>query len=197
MTGVARSFTYTAFILMLLFGVVGGMFVAGYAFEDLSTWAAVGSTAAWLVPVLVLVVVALRARGRAPAVFVTLTVLVAGLTLLDSSVGIVGPAGRGPAAAIGVFGLGVAMAFLGLYRSLLAGLLLMVLGAAQLAATAIAFLGEWQAGGGPGTVHLLTTSSGVVVLPLLVCGALYLAAGGLTHESLRFWSPRPMPPAAH
>ena len=65
----------------------------------------------------------------------------------------------------------------------------------QLAATSIGFLQEWRDGGGPGLGHLLTTSSGVVVVPMLVAGALFLVAGGLAHQSLRFWNH--LPPAAH
>ncbi|MGN6129287.1 MAG: hypothetical protein ACTHOK_03010 [Nocardioidaceae bacterium] len=46
MTRVARVLTVLAFGLMALFGVLGSMFVAGYAFEDLPLPAAVGLTAA-------------------------------------------------------------------------------------------------------------------------------------------------------
>lgn len=197
MTGTAKVLKYAAFTLLVFFGVVGGLFIAGYAFEDLSTWAAIGSTAAWMVPILVLVAVARWWRDWAPAVFVTLTALVAGLTILDSAFGFVDRDAVGPVAAIGVFSLGVALAFLGLYRTALAGLLLVVLGGAQLAATALGFVDEWQSGGGPGLGDLLTTSSGIVVVPLLLAGTLFLIAGGLNHESVKFWHLPPATPLTH
>ena len=197
MTGTARFLTNAAFTFLVAFGVLGGLFVAGYAFADLSTWAAIGSTAAWLVPILVLAAVARWWRDRAPAVFVTLTVLVAGLTVLDSAFGFVDRDAAGPVAAIGVFSLGVSLAFLGLYRTALAGLLLVVLGVAQLAATALGFVEDWQGGGGPGLGHLLTTSSGIVVVPLLLAGTLFLIAGALSHESVKFWHLPPATPLTH
>ena len=195
MTGTAKILKYIAFGAMVLFGVVGGLFVAGYAFEDLSTWAAIGSTAAWLVPPEVLSLLALTRYSAVPTVFVVLTGLVVAVTLLDSSVNLVDRDALGPVAAIGVFALGVSLAFLGLRETSLAGLLLVVLGVVQLAATSIGFIDEWRAGGGPGLGDLLTTSSGVIVVPLLVVGALFLVAGGLAHQSLRFW--HHLPPAAH
>jgi hypothetical protein len=195
MTGTAKILTYIAFTLMALFGVVGGLFVAGYAFEDLSTWAAIGSTAAWLVPTVVLCLLALTRYSAVPTVFVVLTGLVAAFTLVDSSVGLVDRDALGPVAAIGVFALAVSLAVLGLRQASLAGLLLVVLGLVQLAATSIGFLGEWEAGGGPRLGALLTTSSGVIVVPLLLVGALFLVAGGLAHQSMRFWH-HDLPPTA-
>ena len=194
MTGTARVLKYIAFTLMVLVGLVGGLFVAGYAFEDLSTWAAIGSTAAWLVPTVVLCLLALTTYSAVPTVFVVLTGLVSAFTLLDSAVGLVDRDSLGPVAAIGVFALAVSLAFLGLRQASLAGLLLVVLGVVQLAATSIGFVEEWQAGGGPGLGALLTTSSGVIVLPMLVVGALFLVAGGLAHQSMRFWH---LPPTVH
>ena len=90
---------------------------------------------------------------------------------------------------IGVFALAVSLGFLGLHRSSLAGLLLILLGVAQLGATVLGFSGELADGTGPGLGSMLTTSSGVVVAPLLLVGVLFLVAGALTHDSLRFWHP--------
>ncbi len=194
MTGAAKVLKYIAFTLMVLVGLVGGLFVAGYAFEDLDTWTAIGSTAAWLVPTVVLCLLALTSSSAVPTVFVVLTGLVSAFTLLDSAVGLVDRDSLGPVAAIAVFALAVSLAFLGLRQSSLAGLLLVVLGVVQLAATSLVFVQEWQGGGGPGVGHLLTTSSGVIVLPMLFVGALFLVAGGLAHQSMRFWH---LPPTAH
>jgi hypothetical protein len=197
MTGTAKILRNTAFSVMVLLGVLGGAFVAGSTFEDLGTWAAIGSTAAWLVPTVVLCLLALTAYSAVPTAFVVLTGFAAAFTLLDSAMTIIDRDAIGPVAAIGVFALAVSLAFLGLRQASLAGLLLLTLGAAQLAATAIGVRDEWQAGAGPGLGHLLTTSSGVIVLPVLLVGALFLLAGGLAHQSMRFWHLPPTVRSAH
>jgi hypothetical protein len=184
-SGAAKVLRYVAFTLMTLFGVLGGLFVAGYAFEDLSTWVAVASTAAWAAPMVALSVVAVRFPTRAAPWLAGLTGAVAVLTLLDAAFQLVDRDALGPAVGITVFALAVSLGFLGLRRSTLAGALLLVLGVAQLAATAIGFVSEWAEGGGPSLADMLTTSSGVIVVPMLVVGLLFLLAGGLSHDSLR------------
>jgi hypothetical protein len=66
--------------------------------------------------------------------FVGATALVVLFTLADSAFGII-PRGSGPVVAVVVFAIGVALAFLGLHHAELAGLLMVVAGLAQLAAT--------------------------------------------------------------
>lgn len=190
----ARILRYTAFTMMALFGLFGGLFAAGYAFEDLSTWVAIGSTLAVAVPTIVLSVLAFRFSDAAAPWFVVLTGLVAVGTLLDAGFQVVDADAVGPVVAIGVFALAVSLAFLGLHRSALAGVLLLLLGAAQLGGVVLGFSDELAEGGGPGLGDMLTTSSGVIVLPLLVVGLLFVVAGALTHDSLRFWH---LPPTAH
>ncbi|MDO8108397.1 hypothetical protein Q6348_14455 [Isoptericola sp. b441] len=193
MTGTAKLLTNLAFAMMVLFGVIGGLFIAGYAFEDLSTWAAIGSTAAWLVPTVLLCLLSFSAHPAVPTVFVVLSGLVATFTVLDATTHLVDRDAIGPVAAIGVFALAVSLAFLGRRRMSLAGILLVGLGVVQLVATGVGFVDEWRGGGGPGLGDLLTTSSGVIVVPMLLVGALFLVAGGLAHQSGRFWH---LPPAA-
>ncbi len=185
MTRGVKVLRNTGFVLIVLFGVVGALMVAGYAFQDLSLWAAIGSTAAWLVPMVVLSVVAMRSERVAPPTFVVLTVVVGALTILASSFGWVGRDGRGPVAAIGIFALAVALGFLGLRRTALAGVLLVVLGLAQLAAAVVELANAGAEGPGPGLSHILSSSSGVVVLPVVLVGLLYLAAGGMGHDTVR------------
>jgi hypothetical protein len=195
MTGTAKVLRYAAFTLMILVGLLGGLVVAGYAFEDLSTWAAIGSTAAWLLPTVALGVVAFRYPNESAPWFVGLTGVAAVLTLLDSAVQVVDRDAVGPVATIGVFALAVSLAVLGLRRAALAGLLLVLLGLAQLGGTVLGFADELRdGGGGPGLGDLLTTSGGVIVTPVVLVGLLYLVAGSLTHESPRF---RHLPPSAH
>ncbi len=185
MAGAARPLRYVAFTLMMLFGVVGIAFVVGETFTDPGGWPAVALTAAWAVPMLALIAYALVRKERAAPVFVVVTVLIAILAIVYEIAGTRTRSGMGPVSAISVFALGVALAFLGLYRSLLAGVLLVVLAAVQLAAT---MLGAAVAGGPDGGRPLgsiLGGSSGVIVVPLALIGLLFVAAGLAAHESLR------------
>ncbi len=184
MTRVARALRYTAFSLMVLFGVLGGLFVAGYAFEDPGGWNAVLMTAGWVLPMLALVVYALVRKEAAGPVFVAVTAFVGVGTVLDSLVTLVPRDDWGPVLSVSVLALGVALAFLGLFHARLAGLLMTGLALVQLLATALAHVvhGELFTDGGPGLVALLGGSSGVVVLPLLVTGALFLMADSLSHQ---------------
>lgn len=185
MTGAAKTLRYTAFTLMVLFGVLGGLFAAGYAFEDPGGWAAVLMTAGSVLPVLALAVYALVRKEAAAPVFVAVTAFVCLSTVLDSLVTIVPRDEWGPVLAIGVFSLGVALAFLGLFRSTLAGLLLVVLAVVQLASIVLLHLVHGGLSEGPGIGGMLGGSSGVVVMPLLVIGILFLLAGSAAHEHLR------------
>ena len=194
MTGTAKVLRYAAFTLMMLVGLLGALFVAGYAFSDLSIWVAIASTAAWLLPTVLLAVVVLRHPNESAPWLVALTALVAVLTVLDSVFAVVDRDALGPVAPIAVSALAVSLAVLGLRRASLAGLLLVLLGVTQLGATALGFGGEARGGGGPTLGDLLTMSGGVVVAPVVVVGLLYLVAGALSHESPRI---RHLPPSAH
>lgn len=198
MTGTAKILRYAAFTLMTLFGLLGGLFAAGYAFEDLSTWAAIGLTASYALPTIALSVVALRYPAQAAPWFVGLSGVVAVVTLLNAGFDVVDTYSVGPVVAVGVFALAVSLGFLGLHRSALAGVLLVMLGLAQFGAVVLGFRNEITdelAEAGPGLGDMLTTSSGVIVVPMVVVGLLFLVAGALTHESLRFW--HHLPPTAH
>jgi hypothetical protein len=195
MTRVARIVRYVAFGAMVLFGLGGGLFAAGYAFEDPGGWTAVAMTVLWVLPVALLVLLALLRPAAAGPVFVGVTAVVATATVLDAAFELVPRDAWGPVGAVSVLGLAVALAFLGLHRAGLAGLLMVVLGLAQLLATVLPHLGQ-PPGEGPGLGAMLGGSSGVVVLPLLVDGALFLVSGRLAHEPLRPGG-TPRPRAAH
>jgi hypothetical protein len=193
MTGVARALRWTAFTLMALFGLLGGLFVAGYAFEDPGGWDAVLMTAGWVLPTAALSIYAVVRKAAAGPVFVAVTGFVALSTVLDSLLEVVPRDDWGPVLAIGVFSLGVALAFLGLYRASLAGLLMVALALVQLAAIVLLHAVHGGLAEGPGLGAMLGGSSGVVVLPLLVVGVLFLIAGSLGHDSLRRPAPRVRP----
>ena len=128
---------YVAFTLMALFGLLGGAFVLGETFSDPGGWTAVWVSALWVVPLVAMSVFALlRPEAMAP-VFVVVTAVVALFTLVDSLVGIIPRDDWGPVAAIVVFALGVALAFLGLRRALLAGTLMATAAVTQLVAQAV------------------------------------------------------------
>jgi len=184
MARTAKVLRYVAFTLVVLFAVGGGMFVAGETFTDPGGWRAVAMTASWAVPVIALSVFAVRRPAAAGPVLVGVTAIAVLFTLADSAFGIVPRDAWGPVAAVVVFVVVVALGFLGMHRAELAGLLMVLVGAAQLVATLIA-RGGVETGAGPGPGAVLGGSSGVVVLPALVVGLLFVLAGALGHESVR------------
>lgn len=159
------AFGWLAFV-----GLVGGLFVIGETFDDPGGWAAAGLVALWLVPFAALAVLALVSVDRAEPVFLVCTLAVALFTIADSVFGVVPRDSWGPVAAIVVFILGVAVAFLGLHRATLGGALLLILAGAQLVAALAEGIGEEGRGAGPG-------SSTVVIAPLAIGGVLFLLAG--------------------
>ena len=185
MTGTAKVLRYTAFTLMLLFGLLFGLFAAGYAFEDPGGWTAVLMTAGSVLPVVALAAYAMIRKEAAGPVFIAITAFVGLGTVLDSLVEIVPRDDWGPVLAISVFSLGVALAFLGLYRATLAGLLMVGLAVVQLGSIVLLHLVHGGLAEGPRLGAMLGGSSGVVVVPLLLIGILFLLAGTAAHEHLR------------
>ncbi len=179
----SKILTYVAFTLMALFGLLGGAFVLGEVFTDPGGWTAVWLSALWVVPLVGLSLFALLRPETAGPVLVVVTAVVALFTLADSLLDIIPRDDWGPVAAIVVFTLGVTLAFLGLHRALLAGSLMVGIALAQLVAT-LAGAAVHAAGDGAGAG--LGGSSGVVVLPLLVIGALFVEAGRMQGDHLHW-----------
>lgn len=184
-TGTTNAIRYTAFSLMAVVGLVGALFVAGDAFEDPGGSAALLMSAAWLVPTIGLSVFALLRADRAAPILVGATVAVVGFSLADAFFEIIPRDEWGPVSAVAVLALGVTLAFLGLHRSALAGVLMIVAALAQWGAAALSFVVREAGVGGPGPGALLGGSSGAVVLPLLLVGVLFVIAASFDHESLR------------
>ncbi len=180
----AKILRRTAFTFMMAFGLLGTLFVAGYAFEDLDTGTAVGMTAAWVLPMVALAGLALFRPETGAPVLSFATVLVLGFTVVDAVAGVIPRDDVGPVAAVTVFALAVALAALGLHRAKLAGLLMVTTALVQLGATA---LGAYVhgVGEGPGIGALLGTSSGVVVVPVLLAGTAFWLAGVYADEHVR------------
>lgn len=171
---------YVAFVLMILWSAAFGLFAAGYALEDpggLSGALIVG------VPVAVVVLLALLALWRpswASPVFVILVVVVLAVSVSDTfrlgfDRNVVGPVG-----AVSDLVVAAGLGFLGLRRTKLAGLLLVIL---SLGTFGILLAGT--AGAGPDRPPLsaiLGGSSGVGLVPMFLVGLLFLVAGFLMHE---------------
>jgi hypothetical protein len=166
-----KALRYTAFTWMALIGLFGCLFVIGETFDDPGGWQAVVMVASWLVPLVALAWFALRRPAASEPVLVVATALVAAFSLTDAAIGIIPRDSWGPVAAIGVFAVGLALAFLGLHRPSRAGVLLVALAAAQFVAVVL----ERDGSGAPRLS--LGGSSGVVVVPLLLGGVLFLLAG--------------------
>lgn len=180
----ARILKWIAFVLTMLLGALGGMFVAAYAFQEPGGWAAVGLTAAWLVPLVLLAVLALL---RPQVAGVVLAVAVGLVVVIDAVGWSLGEQLRalGPFPAVAALVVGVALGFLGLRRPRLAGLLLAALAVLQYAMTVLgALIRSRGEPGGPGPMMVLGGSSGAVVMPLLVLGVLFFIAGTSAHEKL-------------
>lgn len=180
----AKVLKYLAFTLILLFGVFGLLFAAGYAVEDPGGWAAAGLISAQLVPIIILAVLALWKPAWAAPVFVVITVLVVLFNILDSAFGLLDRNVLGPIGSISVLALALSLGFLGLRRTTLAGILLVVLAVAQFVATVVGFFSR-MAGmdEAPPIGAMLGGSSGVVVVPILIVGILFWVAGALATKS--------------
>ena len=180
----AKVLKYLAFTLILLFGVFGLLFAAGYAVEDPGGWAAAGMIAAQLIPIIILAVLALWKPAWAAPVFVVITVLVILFNILDSAFGLLDRNVLGPIGSISVLALALSLGFLGLRRTTLAGILLVVLAAAQFVATIAGFLVRMAGMDDvPPIGAILGGSSGVVVVPILIVGILFWVAGALAKKS--------------
>jgi hypothetical protein len=120
---------------MTLAGALGGVFAAGYAFSDLETTQAVGSTAPWLVLVVALSAFAFWSHRVVLWAFAALTAFTVVRSPLESALGLTDR--DDPFSAIWVLVLGVALGFLGLHHARLAGGLLAALGVGQLVAVLV------------------------------------------------------------
>lgn len=176
MRATSRVLRYAASGLLGLAAVLMGLFAAGYAYADLPLWLAVSLTVGWLALAGGLGWLAWRRPDAAVPVLLGLTVVLAGVTVTDARVDLFGRDRAGPVMTVVVVAFLVPLAALALHRATAAALLLLVLGTYQGLAAGIVRGGEAPLGA------LLTSSSGVVVVPVLVGALLLLLAGWLAHE---------------
>lgn len=134
MSSPAVLLKYSAVVLMTLTGVLGGVLAARSASSDVETTQAVGSTAPWLVLAIALSAFAFWSRRIAPWAFVALTAFTVVRGSVESAQGLTDR--DDPFAAIWVLVLGVALGYLALHHTRLAGGLLVALGVDAFAAVA-------------------------------------------------------------
>lgn len=120
----ARFLKRTGFTLMVLSTLIAGMFIVGETFTDPGGWKAAGLVAAWAVPLAVLAALAWYRPGWAVPVCIVVTGALIGISIWFT----VSPRGKGPTEAILTFALAAAIAVLGLKRTGVAGVLLLVVG---------------------------------------------------------------------
>ncbi|WP_353509824.1 hypothetical protein [Intrasporangium sp.] len=160
-----------ALVLTSLFAVGGIAFALGYAFEDLSGWAPWLLTAAVVVPLVGLTAMAVRSPRRALHVLVAAIGLFAVWAVLTLFVDI-----DAPTVPVIAVVLALPIAVVGQRYATQAGELLIAVAAVPLLLLVVRLLTEWGAEG-PGLQGALGTSTGAVVVPLLVLAMLFLAGG--------------------
>lgn len=162
-----------AFVLLLIFGVLGVVWVVAERIAD------PGGLAGWLISaalvgaVVVLSVVAMRAPESGRVLIVLAVVALVVFALLDAFVEVL-PRDAGPVAAVVALAVVVPLAFLGLREWRTAGWLLVLAGVVLLGARLAA---ELTASGEVGGFRaLLGGSSGAVAVPMIIGGLLFLMA---------------------
>ncbi len=174
----AASFIkYLAVVLVTLFAVLGGLFAAGYAVEDLEGPTAALVIAAYAVPAGILSAMALIRPGPTGPVLIALSAAMIVFNDIDAVARLIPHDTWGPVGVVAVLMLAAAVGFLGVHRPTLAGWLLVALAVGQAVAALVTRPGD---GGGIPLRAALSGSTGVVVVPLLVIGVLFLIAGRLS-----------------
>jgi hypothetical protein len=164
-------------------GLLGALFVAGETLDDPGGWEGVGLVAAWAVPMVALVVLVLRwpaVAGR----LLPWALAVAGVLLLVDAAGAY-PRDTGPVGTITMFAVAVPCGLLGARRAFEAGVLVLGAAAVQFAAAMV----ERGRSGAP-LGQVLGGSTGVLVVPFLVCAALLLLTAFLERYDAHHPHPR-------
>lgn len=180
----AKVLRFVAFGVLVAVALFGGFFAAGHVVADMPAQVSVLAIGLWLAVAGGLSWWAVRSPDRAVTALLVAVVLAALLTTLDGFLDLFDRNTNGPVSAMVVLALFVPLAVLGLRRALAAGVLLVALAAAQLVATVL--LWTEAAGQAPPWAALFRGSSGILILPMALAGVLFLSAGLLMHESVRF-----------
>lgn len=153
----ARFLKWAGFAVMALFTCFAVAFTIGETFTDPGGWKAAGLVAAWAVPLMVLAALAWFRPGWAVSVCAVLAGALIGISIWF----VVSPQGKGPTEAILTFALAAVIAVLGLKRTGVAGVLLLIVGVAPLA---ISSLGRGHSPASLAAVSAAPIISGVLYL---------------------------------
>lgn len=164
----------TTLVLTALFAAGGLLFALGYAFEDPGGAVAVLLAVAVVVPLAALTLLAVLRRRIAGVVLTVAVVLYALWGVISVFVDLV----EAPDIPVLALVLALPIAVIGLTYPLRAGCLLLGVAAVPVLSVA-ARLARESGPEGPGLRDLLGSSSGVVVVPLLVLAVLLLVSGAL------------------
>jgi hypothetical protein len=159
----ARFLKWAGFNVMALSTLIAGVFIAGETFTDPGGWKAAGLVAAWAVPLAVLAALAWYRPGWAVPVFAVLTAAVIGMSIWFT----LSPRGKGPTDAILTFALAAAIAVLGLKRTGVAGVLLLIVGIVPFAVSSLV-----SGHGGFGSLAAVSAAP-------VVTGVLYLLSASI------------------
>lgn len=169
---VARALRIVAVTSVSLFGAVAALFIVGETLADPGGWRAVALTATWAVPLVALSVLVLAWPRVGAWVLPLVVAVVAAAEVVDSIVHLVDRDAWGPVGSVSMLAVLVPCGLLGARRAAEAGILLLAGAAAQLVAT----VASMDRAGGQPLRSALGGSTGVLVVPLLVFGALFLGA---------------------
>lgn len=167
----ARVLHIITVALVALFGLGAAAFIAGETFDDPGGWRAAVLVAAWALPLVALTTVALFWPDLGMKVLPAALAVVAAVVLIDAFTHFVNTDRWGPVDTIAIFAVAIPCGVLGARRTVAAGWLLLAGGAVQIVLSFARFAGHE----GPGFRAALGGSSGAMVLPYLVLGALFLA----------------------
>jgi hypothetical protein len=166
----ASALVWVGFALSMGFCALAGLIVAGETLTDPGGWTGIGLTALWLVPMIGLAALAFYRPDTAIPVLAVATLLPIGYgvwTLVDYE----GARGwedqTGPVSLVFILTIAVPLAIEGLSRPTAAGLLMVGMILLPLALSTIGAGSEWGQ----------ALSIGLIAIPVLVGGVLYLLAG--------------------
>lgn len=168
----SNSLKLAGFAVMALSTLIAAIFTVGETFTDPGGWKAAGLVAAWAVPLAVAAALAWYQPGWAVPVFAVLTAAVIGMSIWFA----VSPRGKGPTDAILTFALAAAIAVLGLKRTGVAGMLLLIIGIVPFAVSSLV-----SGHGGFGSLAAVSFAP-------IVTGVLYLLSASIKRS-------RPVPSA--
>jgi|SRR5665647_1835302 len=178
-----------AFVLMMIYGAFAIVWVVGELLTDPGGPAGISISLSVVVAVVVLSLVAVRLPRLAPPLMGVAVALLLVFAVVEAMASVVPRAsesvarGPGPVVAIAALVIAVPLAFLGLRSARLGGWLLVAAGMAPVVEIVASVLR-----GGGGGLHL-GGSSGVVALPLILVGLLFLLGGSSGSRGSREGTP--------